>query len=505
MALSRPLVDTKNRAPIVQSVQGVSGSGTTQYAVELAYRFGYFFKGVHWVDGSRPGAIGAEIAACGAAMGLSDWPDELPAQIDRTLREWSRPNLHLLILDNIDDVAAAQVWLDQLAIGALRLVITTVRDDWPADARLEGLTPEDSRSLLRAYVPERQASDADLDRLAERLRHMPLALDLAGRYLAQQPQLTVAGYSRKLARARKPMDGLLPASIESASALAVSLDLAEPAARRLFLAAGYCAPDQPIPAEILRRVAGLDEAECDRQLTGLIDLGLIAPAAPGVGPIIHPLAARFARSVAKTDAERGKRISAASGEGAAEATSILTGVADVLGVLTYQVTENDPEASHLFRPHLEAAALAADGAGLAQAGTLWNNLGYYRKTAGDLAGAREVFERALTLNVALYGRDHPNVARDLNNMGLVLHEQGELSGARTLIERALEIDRAAPGENSLTIAADLSNLAGVLQDQGEVEAARSAFEEALAVFEARLPADHPYVGIARDNLKALAS
>ncbi len=47
---------------------------------------------------------------------------------------------------------------------------------------------------------------------------------------------------------------------------------------------------------------------------------------------------------------------------------------------------------------------------------------------GDLAGARKLFEQALTSDLETFGNDHPDVATDRNNLGLVLHAQGELAG-----------------------------------------------------------------------------
>ena len=59
---------------------------------------------------------------------------------------------------------------------------------------------------------------------------------------------------------------------------------------------------------------------------------------------------------------------------------------------------------------------------------------------GDLAGARAAFERALAIDEASFGPDHPNVATDVNNLGTVLRDLGDLGRARAAFERALEID-----------------------------------------------------------------
>ena len=66
-----------------------------------------------------------------------------------------------------------------------------------------------------------------------------------------------------------------------------------------------------------------------------------------------------------------------------------------------------------------------------------NNLGRVLQDLGDLAGARAAFERALAIDEAAFGPDHPNVAIRVNNLGMVLQDMGDLAGARAAFERAL--------------------------------------------------------------------
>ena len=110
---------------------------------------------------------------------------------------------------------------------------------------------------------------------------------------------------------------------------------------------------------------------------------------------------------------------------------------------------------------------------------------------GDFAGARALFERALRIDEAAYGPDHPEVGTDANNLGNVLRAQGDYAGARALFERALRIDEAALGAEHPTVAIRLSNLGGVLRAQGDLAGARALFERALRIGEAALGAEHP--------------
>jgi len=122
-ALARALLEGDGRSALVtQAVAGMGGVGKTQLAVEFAYRYGRFFHGVHWVNAGEPEGMGAEVAACGEAMGLPGWPEKQPEQVARTLGEWQRGGPRLVVLDNLEEVGAAREWLARLSGGAVRVL-----------------------------------------------------------------------------------------------------------------------------------------------------------------------------------------------------------------------------------------------------------------------------------------------------------------------------------------------------------------------------------------------
>ena len=59
-----------------------------------------------------------------------------------------------------------------------------------------------------------------------------------------------------------------------------------------------------------------------------------------------------------------------------------------------------------------------------------NNLGYVLKAQGDLEGAKALYERALAIDEAAFGPNHPNVAIGLNNLGHVLRRKATLKAQR---------------------------------------------------------------------------
>ena len=294
------------RALITQAITGMGGVGKTQLAVEFAYRYGYRFRSVHWLDLSNPALLDEQIARNGARMGLEPWPDKLPDQVARTLQAWQAEGPRLLILDNLEDPAAAQDILACLSHSSLRLLLTARRRDWPRYLGLQILpldefTPEESRAFLRHFLPPDRAADADLDALAERLGHLPLALELAGRYLERHPRLSVGDYLNALQHVldHDSMRGWrpdLPSPTKHDLSLRATFALSweqvqDPDARRAFLLAGFCAPNVPIPEPILERMIE-DPGRRDEALGELIGLGLLEGSPEG--PAIHPLLAEFA-------------------------------------------------------------------------------------------------------------------------------------------------------------------------------------------------------------------
>jgi tetratricopeptide (TPR) repeat protein len=502
LALARALL----HAAALVLVQGMAGVGKTQLAVEFVCRYGRFFRGVHWLNAAQPGAIPAEVAACGASMGLLPWSGELPVQVTQTLQAWQASGPRLVILDHLEEPALARDWLHLLrsapAGPAVRLLLTARRAEWPLDLGLHNLplgvfTSAESLAFLRRYLPQGRASGAELEALARRLGHLPLALLLAARYLARR-RLALPRYLQDLDQAldHRSMRGWCPHlgsptghDLDLMQTFAVSWQqLNDDDARRLFALAGFCAPNQPIPYPLLEAAAALDQEACDDALDLLAGLGLLQIDERAAGPTIHPLLADYARTLPA--GERGEAESAP-----------LPALAGALADLTDEAGETGlPARFAPLRPHTETTAAAAQQAGLEEAGTLWNNLGYHLHDVADYQGARAAYERALAIDEGAYGPQHPIVAIRVNNLGRVLKDEGDLAGARAAYERALAIDEQAFGPQHAKVAMRVNNLGMVLHDLGDLAGARAACERALSIFEKELGPGHPNVATSVSNL-----
>ncbi len=497
---------------------GMGGIGKTLLAVEFAHRYGGCFHGVHWVDCTQPDLIPAEITACGAEMDLSPWPDKQPQQVKRTLDAWCQEDgTRLVILDNLEDVPALRQWLPRLLQGRLRLLATSRRADWPGDLGLSVtplavFRPEESQRLLRHHVPSERASDQELDVLAERLGHLPLALQLAGRYLFRLPGLPVPAFLAKLSgvfqhRAFRNWRADLGDPVGHELDLSATFyqswqQVIDEDAKRLLLVAGYCAPNQPVPCEVLEGAAKFDADVCGEGLAFLTGLGLLSLEDPAAGPVIHPLLAEYARGLSPSLAPH------RAGGGSEPAPRVpsqgvgcewhpLLSLVETLAELAWEANDTGvPSWFAALRPHVESAAVAAEEFGLEQTGSLWTALAEHRLVISDHDGALAAVEKARVIDEGLFGPEDPRIARDLTTLSRVMLEMGNTEGAQDEIANALRIDEEALGPEHPDVARDLDQLATVLFVRGEYQEARVAVGRALAIDESSVGPEHPFV--ARD-------
>ena len=89
--------------------------------------------------------------------------------------------------------------------------------------------------------------------------------------------------------------------------------------------------------------------------------------------------------------------------------------------------------------------------------------------------------------------------------GGVLRTVGDLEGAKDHFQRALEIDEAALGPDHPVVAIDVNNLGSVLKALGDREGAKAHYQRALNIFRKSLGDDHPKTRLAAKNLEVLGN
>jgi tetratricopeptide (TPR) repeat protein len=117
--------------------------------------------------------------------------------------------------------------------------------------------------------------------------------------------------------------------------------------------------------------------------------------------------------------------------------------------------------------------------------------------------AEPLMRRALEIDEKSFGKDHPDVARDLNNLAQLLKDTNRLKEAEPLMRRALEIDEKSFGKDHPDVARDLNNLAQLLQATNRLKEAEPLYLRVVEIFEKSLGPEHPNVATALNNLAAL--
>ena len=532
--LVETLLGESNTGVVVnQAITGMGGLGKTQLAVEFAYRYGRYYRGVHWLDLADPSLLDSEIAQCGAQMSLANFPADQPSQVIATVNKWKEDGPRLLVLDNFEAVEQVDNVLTRLRHSSLHLLVTSRRTDWtPASGLhplpLELFRPRESLAFLQKAIEGRKDAyaDDDLKTLAERLGHLPLALELASRYLNGHTRLTITEYLTQLQEAfdhhsmrdwRKDHPAATQHDLDLGHTFAVSWEaVKDETTQKLFLTAGYLAPNSVIPLEIFEKALEITGDACDEALDTLYGLGLLRKSEDDQ-PTIHPLLAEYARGLAE------------------EKKEILESLADALVTLSSEAVKTGlPSRFVPLRSHMPVTASYAEEADIQGAGIMWNNYGLHLKliadyfgartsyehalkvepdksgivnnlaavyySQGDFTDARAMFERALKLDEAQFGSSHPNVAIDVSNLGVVMKNTGDLVGARTMYERAIKIDEASFGPDHPNVAIRVNNLGLVIEASGDLIGARTLYERALKIWEKALGEEHPNVATAINNL-----
>ncbi|GAA3497325.1 hypothetical protein GCM10019016_044260 [Streptomyces prasinosporus] len=198
----------------IQVLYGLGGIGKTSVALEIAHRFqlmnapqagsretsGDTGARVWWVSARDEEAVSGGLRAVAGEVGVSQETMTAGRVADAL---WDRlsalPDPWLLIIDNADQLA----FLDgpaKLSLGngwlrahsaAQGLVVVTTRDGnrerWggqPVRIQVEPLPHDDSAQILIDHAGEEAGDTEEAQLLAARLGWLPLALDTAGRYLA---------------------------------------------------------------------------------------------------------------------------------------------------------------------------------------------------------------------------------------------------------------------------------------------------------------------------------
>lgn len=483
-ALEQLIFNTKDHPPII--LNGMGGAGKTQTAVEFAYRYGYRFRGVHWINLDSSELLGSklesEIAQCGRSMGIA--LDKQEEQAAETLRRWKHDGPRLVVLDNFELIDQVQTVFSRLIHSNIRILVTSRRSDWPPELNVNVLPlhvfqPQESVGFLRARLGHEE-TESDLMRLADKLGYLPLALELASSYI-RVAEVTVSHYLKELASTLEhdSMRAEIFDTLEIQTSTEHILDLRatfalswqkvkDPIHQDVFRMAGYLAPNVPIPVGIFEGALEQKGITIKVALLRLYGLSLLSQTENSEASI-HPLFSEYAR-------EQGK-----------ERPEILERVAKWLQTISVGLNEvGVPVYLSPFRPHLPVTASYAEAAKLPNSANLWASYGNYLRLIADYSGAQSAFEHALKIYEAqndVSGSNDLTIAETLADIARVMADQGKLEVACKEFERALHILQEFWGVDHLSMMIVLSDLGEVLLKLGDLERANTTFLRSIKIAE----------------------
>jgi tetratricopeptide (TPR) repeat protein len=380
-----------------------------------------------------------------AALDLPQKDVRDQAVVVEAVRRWLEQNSGwLLVFDNAGEPADVREYLPRSAGG--HVIITSRNPAWGAVAKPMGVQVFERPTSVEFLL--KRTGDADQEaagKLAEALGDLPLALEQAAAYI-EATGGNVSGYLRMFRERRAEL--LKRPSPSSDTTVATTWEMSfqqverrSPPAAALLNLCAFLAPDD-IPLDIVRQAPELPESLAEAvadpvqfgdAIAALRRFSLVSRSGDTLS--VHRLVQAVTRERLAEEAR--KRWAAAAVRTVNDAFPL-----DSDDVRTWPACSRLLAHALVAADHAEALKVAAD-----QTGRLLNQAGGYLQGRAEFARARGCFQRALKIDEAAYGPDHPKVAIRVINLGSVLHDQGDLAGARACFERALGIRRRFLGED----------------------------------------------------------
>ncbi|MHC5823073.1 MAG: tetratricopeptide repeat protein, partial [Nostoc sp.] len=536
-----------NKQVAIAAIAGMGGVGKTELALQYAIAHRENYKGgICWLLATTKD-VGIQIvqfARTHLDLNLpenltQDSQDKLLAQVQYCWRHWREGGDVLLVLDDVAEYKEVKPYFQSLS-SRFKVLMTTREKLQPPIVRLDLdlLKPLAAMKLLKLLVGRErlQREPWIARRLCKHLGYLPLGLELVGRYLALDEDLSLAEILQQLKDEGLTNEAVDEAPQEMTAKLGVAAAF-ELSWRRLQENAQVlgCLLSlfalAPIPWNLVEQNEAKEQKKARRDL---LKFYLLQRKGEEIYQL-HPLLREFFQLKLKglSQAEELKRslcrVMVAVAQYIPDSPTLeqistispaIPHIAEVAKNLIQYVSDDD-----LLWPFYGNATFY-NGQGLYNQALPWyeqclevikkrlgdehpdvasslNNLASLYRSQGRYSDAEPLHIQALALRRKLLGEEHPNVAQSLNNLALLYYSQGRYSEAEPLYIQALALTRKLLGEEHPSVASSLNNLALLYDSQGRYSEAEPLYIQALALRRKLLGEEHPDVATSLNNLASL--
>ena len=542
-----------------KAIYGLGGVGKTQTAIEYAHRYfqdQQFYEWVFWVNASEL-TLTPDFGAIATKLSLPNHETQILEEKIAAVQRWLETHDRwLLIFDNADRPDLLKPLRPRNPNGRLLLTSRSQEFDSLEIAQpiaVSDMSVTEAREFLLRRT-EKSAEDAieatAVDRLAQELGYLPLALEQAGAYILAK-KLSFGKYLSayrqrrlQLLEQKKPQTGDYPASVATTWALNFeAVQRTTPAAAELLNLSAFLASEQ-IPFELLERgsaelgevlaealaLATDDPLVIPELLSALTCYSLVRVETQDCYSI-HRMVQEVLRDAMDSPTkqcwiERSiEAVNQVFPSPKFEAWGKCERLVSHVQVLVSQLESySNPPVSMTFLLHEAGSYLYKQGRyGNAELLLLQSleiserqlgendintaaslsNLGLLYRATGRYKDAEPLYVRSLKISEKCSGKYHPETAASLNNLALLYKVTGRYGDAEQLYKRSLKISERWLGKGHPNTAVSLNNLAKLYELTERYSEAQPLLERSLQINESQLGADHPDTARSLNNLAGL--
>ncbi|MGB6296904.1 MAG: tetratricopeptide repeat protein [Rivularia sp. (in: cyanobacteria)] len=572
-----------NNTVAISSVSGMGGVGKTELAIQYAQTYSDNYSGgICWLNVRDSDLANEIIQFIKLQMGLEvpqKDKQENPLTVDEQVawcwRNWLPPEgLVLVILDDVTEYKDIKKLLPRTDNQRFKLLITTRQrrlDTNLVDIPLDVLSENEALSLLRGILGE---DDSRIDReletakdLCKWLGYLPLGLELVGRYLEKDPDLSIAEMLEELEEERLNNEAINPdsedlentemtARLGVQAAFNLTWEKLDSKTQEVGELLSLFNPNDiaweyvESVSESLKKFSfkkiikfwkwnslnwtNKDVLNAKKELYGRNVIKRLEKEEEKASYQIHPLIREFLQVKLQASPVKNELKQAFTSTFIEIAQTIpdsptldfINSVKNAIPHLT-EVAENhldvvsddnlvwpfigngrfyEGQSYTLAQPWFEQCLLTVRsrlGENHPDTASSLNNLASLYKSQGKYEQAEPLYIQALELRKQLLGENHPHTASSLNNLASLYDSQGKYEEAEPLYIQALELRKQLLGENHPHTATSLNNLALLYKSQGKYEEAEPLYIQALQLRKQLLGENHPDTATSLNDLALL--